>query len=75
MIGGFGLGCKMSALFSILNIKDRQADGFRAQLRQILSSGRFEKAILGLIVINAITLGLETDAGINTALSPVYGAA
>ena len=61
----------MSALFSMLDIKDVRGSGFRAQLRQILSSGRFEKTILLLIIINAIMLGLETDEGIRDALSPV----
>jgi len=60
----------MSALFTIFDIKDAPQVGFRAKLRQILSSGRFEKAILLLIVINAIMLGLETDAGMRTAFSP-----
>jgi len=60
----------MSALFSVFDIKDEPAPGFRAQLGQILSSGRFEKSILLLIFINAVMLGLETDHGIKTALSP-----
>jgi len=60
----------MSALFSMFNIKDAPASGFRAQLRQVLSSGRFEKTILWLIIINAIMLGLETDSGMRVALSP-----
>ena len=34
------------------------------RLKTLLESSRFESAILVLIVINAITLGLETDAGI-----------
>ena len=60
----------MSALFLLLDIKDERQPGFRAQLRQILSSGRFEKIIMVLIVVNAIILGLETDAGMRAAFSP-----
>lgn len=33
-------------------------------LKSMITSARFEWAIIGLIVINAIVLGLETDAGI-----------
>jgi len=61
----------MSAIFSIFGVADKPEPGFRAKLRQILHSGRFEKTIMLLIVINAITLGLETDDGMRSALSPM----
>lgn len=65
----FGEGI-MGALFSLFDVQDAPEQGFRAQLRQILSSWRFENIIIWLILINAIMLGLETDDGMRTALSP-----
>lgn len=60
----------MSDSSSSLNIEGGPDEGVRGRLRQILSSGWFEKFIMTLIVINAITLGLETDEGVHAALSP-----
>ncbi len=37
----------------------------REKLRQIITSRRWEAAIITLIVINAITLGMETSASVN----------
>ncbi len=42
-------------------------------LKDIIESRRFETAIMVLIIINAITLGLETDAGVMSAIGPVLG--
>lgn len=39
-------------------------DGENSWLKVLLNSARFEWAIIGLIVINAIILGLGTDAGL-----------
>ena len=60
----------MDTLFSLLAIKDKPASGFRAKLRQILHSHRFEHVILGLIIINAVMLGLDTDPNMAASLSP-----
>ncbi len=43
---------------------------FKSYLRGIISTPRFEWIIIGLIIINAIILGLETDAGIYAAYGP-----
>ena len=60
----------MSDITSAVDIEGNLDQRFRGRLRRVLSSGRFEKFIMTLIVINAITLGLETDQGIEAALSP-----
>ena len=41
------------------------------QLRKLVDSRRFEVAIMVVIVVNAITLGLETDRSIMQAFGPV----
>ncbi len=38
----------------------------RARLRQIVSSARWEKTVITIIVLNAITLGLETSSTVMT---------
>ena len=40
------------------------------RIKQLIESRRFESAILVLIVINAITLGLETDPGVMQKFGP-----
>lgn len=40
-------------------------------VRQYLESSRFEVIVTALIIINAITLGLETDARIQHAIGPI----
>lgn len=40
------------------------APSLRARVRVFIESGRFERAITTLIVVNAVTLGLETSAAV-----------
>jgi voltage-gated sodium channel len=44
---------------------------FRARLRAILEDRRFETAIAALIIVNAVTLGLETSPAIMAAAGPI----
>ncbi len=60
----------MSDISSSVDIGDQADRGFRGWLRGVLSSTGFEKCIIALIVINAITLGIETDEGMKASLSP-----
>jgi voltage-gated sodium channel len=41
------------------------------KLKEIIESRRFETAIMVIIIINAITLGLETDSDVMQAVGPV----
>ena len=41
------------------------------KLKEFIESRQFETAIMVLIIINAITLGLETDAGVMQAIGPL----
>lgn len=43
-------------------------------LRQILDNPRFERVIIALIVVNAITLGLETSPAAMSRFGPLLGA-
>ncbi len=43
----------------------------RQRLVQVLTSRRWEQAIVGIIIVNSVVLGLETDAGIVAAFGPV----
>lgn len=45
---------------------DGEPRGVRARLRRVLESLRFEQFITGLIVLNAVTLGLETSKWAST---------
>ena len=46
----------------------------RDQLKAFLTSRRWEQFIITVIVINAITLGLETDAAVVAAVGPLLAA-
>ncbi|SDX53929.1 voltage-gated sodium channel [Albimonas donghaensis] len=43
----------------------------RDRLRNVLDAPAFERAIVGLILLNALTLGLETSASVNAAIGPM----
>lgn len=45
--------------------------GWLGRLQQLLESARFQNAIIVLIVVNAITLGLETSERVTSAIGPV----
>lgn len=42
----------------------------RDQLKALISSRRWEQCIIAVIVVNAITLGLETDASVMASIGP-----
>ena len=46
---------------------------WRKQLNGLVSSPKTERLVTALIVVNAVTLGLETSASIDAALSPWLG--
>ncbi|MYE58540.1 MAG: ion transporter, partial [Alphaproteobacteria bacterium] len=46
---------------------------WRERLNGLVSSPKTERLVTALIVVNAVTLGLETSATINEALSPWLG--
>lgn len=48
--------------------------GFKPWLAKLVTSHRFEVTIIGLIVINAILLGLETDAGLAAQYGDLFQA-
>lgn len=45
-------------------------DGWRGRTQRIIESTRFVKFITTIILLNAVTLGLETDLGIMAAIGP-----
>ncbi|MDZ4789735.1 MAG: ion transporter [Hyphomicrobiales bacterium] len=49
---------------------DNVAPGLREQVRAIIEHRSWERFITGLIIVNAITLGLETSAGAMSAAGP-----
>ncbi len=57
-----------------MNSADTKDDiSFKAWLGTLVSSPRFEWTIIGLIIINAIILGLETDPDIKATYGEVLG--
>lgn len=48
--------------------------GWRAQLAEFVDSRRFQSGIVVLILLNAVTLGLETSASLAAAIGPVLRA-
>jgi voltage-gated sodium channel len=44
--------------------------GWRARLRELVEDPRFQRAIIGLIVVNAVILGMETSGRIMDAAGP-----
>lgn len=45
-------------------------DGLRGRVQRVLESTRFVKFITAIILLNAVTLGMETDPGIMAAIGP-----
>lgn len=50
---------------------DISAHGIRARVRRLVEHPVFQKAIMALIVVNAVTLGFETSDRIMSAIGPV----
>ncbi len=46
------------------------ATGPRAAVRRLVDNATFQKAVMTLIVVNAVTLGLETSATVMAAIGP-----
>lgn len=46
-------------------------DGWRGRVQRTIESTRFVKFITAIILLNAVTLGLETDRGIMAAIGPI----
>ena len=46
------------------------ATGPRAAVRRLVENATFQKAVMTLIVVNAVTLGLETSATVMAAIGP-----
>ena len=46
-------------------------EGLRGRVRQWVEAPRFQRAITAVILINAVTLGLETSAAVMEAVGPV----
>jgi voltage-gated sodium channel len=46
------------------------ATGPRAAVRRLVDNASFQKAVMTLIVVNAVTLGLETSATVMAAIGP-----
>ena len=55
----------MSSAFVVFRPK------IKINMKKILESRKFEMVIMGLIIVNAITLGLETDPGVMGKIGPV----
>ncbi len=45
--------------------------GFRARIARLVSSQLFQRIVIGLILLNAVTLGLETSTSVMEALGPL----
>ena len=46
------------------------APTLRARIARLVTSTRFQQAVTGLILLNAVTLGLETSATVMAAYGP-----
>lgn len=45
-------------------------DTLRARVARLVLAGWFQKTVIGLILLNAVTLGLETSGGVTEAVGP-----
>lgn len=61
---------KRSHETDLRHIEPRQG-GFLGKMQGVLEPAQFQRAIIALIVLNAITLGLETSSRVMAAVGPL----